>query len=166
MIVIMPEQYQRHPNTECSVCKKPIYKRPFEIAKGRVFCSKKCNGIATRITNPCPVCGIEVISSRNSSTCSRECSNKNRTGIKYYTGRKRDTAFNIRLRRDELILERGCKCEKCGFDNKEALELHHKIRKSDGGSDEKDNLIILCANCHLISHRTWKRSEEVVTQQF
>jgi hypothetical protein len=42
-------------------------------------------------------------------------------------------------------------CEICGFDNKVALDVHHK----DGNrkNNSLDNLQILCCNCHAIEHR-------------
>ena len=41
---------------------------------------------------------------------------------------------------DDVIL-----CEQCG---QEAVDIHHKRRRSLGGSDEIDNLIALCRECH------------------
>jgi 5-methylcytosine-specific restriction endonuclease McrA len=46
-------------------------------------------------------------------------------------------------------------CQKCGegvfqsvsrYDN--YLEIHHKIPKSEGGTDNISNLELLCRNCH------------------
>lgn len=149
----MPEPFVRNPNFECKICGKPIYKRPSAIKLGRVYCSKKCHGLSQRIEHPCPVCGVAVLSSRNALTCSRACSNKNRTGVKYKIGRPRDVAFRLRTRKAELLEERGGKCERCGFSNVRALEVHHVERRCDGGTDDKSNLLILCANCHVIQHR-------------
>lgn len=33
---------KRTPNTECSVCGKPLYRRPFEFREGKEFCCKGC----------------------------------------------------------------------------------------------------------------------------
>lgn len=41
-------------------------------------------------------------------------------------------------------------CYFCGFS--ELTQKHHIIRKSDGGTDEPDNLIILCPNHHYLLH--------------
>jgi hypothetical protein len=31
--------------------------------------------------------------------------------------------------------------------------VHHIIRKTDGGTDEEDNLLPLCKNCHKLIHK-------------
>lgn len=43
------------------------------------------------------------------------------------------------------------RCAICG--NKDFLEYHHLTEKSKGGTDDYDNLILLCACCHAIIHR-------------
>jgi len=40
-------------------------------------------------------------------------------------------------------------CEECGA---VAVDIHHKIKRSQGGSDEVDNLIALCRKCHSKHH--------------
>lgn len=49
---------------------------------------------------------------------------------------------------DDVIL-----CEKCG---KVAVDIHHKKKRSQGGSDEIDNLIALCRVCHNREHGIWR----------
>jgi len=47
----------------------------------------------------------------------------------------------------ESVLERdNHECQRCG--TTENLEAHHIVPVSHGGSDEKDNLAILCQDCH------------------
>lgn len=41
-------------------------------------------------------------------------------------------------------------CAVCG--NKDFLEYHHLREKSKGGTDDYDNLILLCACCHAAIH--------------
>lgn len=49
------------------------------------------------------------------------------------------------------VLERDCyECQECG--RKSWLEVHHKTKRSDGGSNEMDNLITLCIECHCAEH--------------
>ena len=40
-------------------------------------------------------------------------------------------------------------CEKCGL---LAVDIHHKTFKSQCGTDEIENLIALCRNCHDEAH--------------
>lgn len=47
---------------------------------------------------------------------------------------------------------RGGVCEKCQNINFAILQVHHVIEKSKGGSDELDNLLLLCPNCHALEH--------------
>ncbi len=48
--------------------------------------------------------------------------------------------------------DRGGKCEipGCGFDD--VLEIHHIISKKNGGSDDIENLLVLCPNHHTMLH--------------
>lgn len=43
-----------------------------------------------------------------------------------------------------------CKKNKSGI----ILEVHHKVFKSNGGSDEPENLVTLCENCHSKIHNS------------
>jgi len=44
-------------------------------------------------------------------------------------------------------------CQKCrGKSNDKRLHCHHIIFKSNGGSDESENLIVLCKTCHKALH--------------
>ena len=36
--------------------------------------------------------------------------------------------------------------------NKDYLEFHHLTPKAEGGTDDYDNLILLCGSCHAIIH--------------
>ena len=49
------------------------------------------------------------------------------------------------------VLERdGWRCQKCG--SLENLQVHHKIKRSHQGNDALENLVTLCAYCHLQEH--------------
>ncbi|MBK5215428.1 MAG: HNH endonuclease [Candidatus Pacebacteria bacterium] len=148
----MPEKYKRKPNTLCFVCKIPIYRRPVEISKneGRVFCSMSCYGLSSRKEGPCAVCGKLMLASLNKKTCSRSCSNKYRIGIKYKLGRPKDVARTFRILKLRLFEERGKKCERCGYNKHEILQVHHKNRKRTDNNVE--NLEIICPNCHYEEH--------------
>lgn len=147
------ETYSRNPNCKCSSCSKPIYRRPSQLAKSKPYCSRECYGKSCQKPFPCVVCGNPILAGLNKKTCSRSCSNKNRTGIHYRQGAPRDQAKEVKALKRQLISLRGNKCEKCGFDKvPEILELHHIVRRCDGGSNDLTNLKILCPNCHRTTH--------------
>lgn len=57
------------------------------------------------------------------------------------------------------------KCEYCGQEtfkddqNKNYLEVHHITFLSNGGEDQKDNLIALCPTCHRRAHSSSDKEE-------
>ena len=157
----MAEGYKRHPNIKCSVCNKPIYKRPsqIEINRGKVFCSMNCYGLYSRKEIPCTVCGKLILAGLNKKTCSRSCANIQRTGIKYKIGRPRDKAVTFRIIKLRLMEERGKKCESCGYNKYEILQVHHKNRKRT--DNRMGNLEIICPNCHYEEHlleKSWMKT--------
>jgi len=146
------EQYKRHPNTKCTVCRKEIYKRPsvIQVNSGRVFCSITCYGIANRKEVSCIVCGKRMLSGLNKKTCSRACANQNRIGTKYHQNRPRDKVITIRRIKIRLFEARGEECERCGYKRAAILQVHHKDRNHS--NNELNNLEILCPNCHYEEH--------------
>lgn len=154
----------RTPNTTCSICHIRFYKRPSGIAatkNGRHFCSTKCFAVGqTKPPVICPVCSEEFRRSHKAQkTCSRACSNKSRTGIKYRQGRPKDKNLKVRSQKKWLKEERGARCEICEFDrNTDILVIHHIIERQHGGTDDWENLALICPNCHAEIHYT---SQEV-----
>lgn len=152
-------EYNRIPNVFCSVCDKPFYKRPNEIKKlnGIVYCSTKCFGFSCRKESPCVVCNKPIIASKHAKTCSRACSNKNRTGIKYKTdnylirGYRKDKAKTNLAIKHWLVSIRGHKCQSCSYDK--FLIVHHVIEKAKGGSNDEYNVLLICSNCHMEIHK-------------
>jgi 5-methylcytosine-specific restriction endonuclease McrA len=155
------ETYKRKSNTKCAVCGKLIYRRPSQIERnnGSVFCSIFCYGISTRKETPCIVCGKPILASQNKKTCSRACSNTHRIGIKYKQSEpKKDKVKYQQGLKLRLLKMRGMKCEKCGYDKYEILQIHHKDR--DRGNNDLDNLELICPNCHYEEHlleKSWLR---------
>ena len=146
----MTEIYKRNPNTKCEVCNKPIYRRPAQIKNQSIFCSSVCYGKSCRKEIPCPVCGKLLLSGLNKKTCSRKCSNKYRTNIKYKIGRPKDKANCFRILKIRLLEKRGSFCERCHYDKYKILQIHHRNRNREDNSDE--NLEIVCPNCHYEEH--------------
>lgn len=55
------------------------------------------------------------------------------------------------------VLQRdGWRCQICG--SMKRLQVHYLIFQSHSGSDEKQNLTTLCAECHEYMHRKPKTS--------
>lgn len=148
----MSEPYIRKPNTVCTVCNKSIYKRPIEIIrnKKRVYCSMSCYGISCRKERPCANCGKLILAGLNKKTCSRSCANIRRTGIQYKINRPRDKVFSQRAIKTRLMEQRGTNCERCGYNKKEILHVHHKDRNKNNNAIS--NLELICPNCHYEEH--------------
>ena len=53
----------------------------------------------------------------------------------------------------------GYKCRACGKSKKDGkkLEVHHIIRKADGGTDVPENVVTLCEDCHKAHHKGEKK---------
>jgi len=149
---LMSENYKRHPNTICTVCKNPIYRRPVEIKrnKGRVFCSQHCYGFSCRREIPCIVCGKLILSGLNKNTCSRSCANKHRVGIRYKINRPKDKVRTQRALKLKLLNIKGRKCERCDYNKYEILQVHHEDRNRN--NNNLDNLELICPNCHFEEH--------------
>lgn len=58
----------------------------------------------------------------------------------------------IQYNRAEVLEIFGNECEICGFYNEKILEIHHILPLSKGGSNNWDNLSVLCPNCHRTIH--------------
>lgn len=155
----------RNPNHDCHVCYKPFYIKPSALAKsssGFGFCSKECFGKFCQKPKICPVCSTEFLAGKNAKTCSRACSNKNREGIKYDGRRKSDKAVKYRATRLRLFEDRGAKCEECPYEeHPEVLQVHHIVERCEGGSDEPENLKILCPTCHAVEHLVRRKQGHV-----
>ncbi len=155
-------KYIRHPNTTCIICGKPIYKRKVEIErnKGRVFCSLICYGIGSRKEKPCLECGKLILAGQNKKTCSRACSNKYRSGIKYLVDRPKDKVKHYQSIKLRLIEQRGRKCERCNYSQYEILQVHHKDRNHT--NNDFLNLELICPNCHCEEHfleKSWLKKK-------
>jgi hypothetical protein len=148
------EKYIRRPNCNCKVCNKEIYRRPNQLENSsNVFCGYECYSKWCTILIKCSVCGTEYRSGLHKKTCSKACANKLKIGSHYNSGRPiKDVVKTQQALKNRLITLRGCNCEKCGCTKTSILNVHHKIRKVDGGSDDLDNLQLICPNCHAEIH--------------
>ena len=141
---------KRNPNCVCKICGTAVYRRPFQISGGNVYCSRQCTGVDQRVNKTCKICGENYIG--NKITCSRACANKARTGINYTKENKFNNAYRGALLKEKVALKKGGVCEKCKENNYSILQIHHKKERHRGGTDDIKNLELLCPNCHASHH--------------
>lgn len=144
----------RHPNTQCLYCQNPIYRRPKELQKGRVFCSREC---CVKYDGPidhrdCNYCGKSYKPrNRKSSFCSRSCANTSRLGNKY----TKDSHNNLSTKRLALLKEifnfDSCMIIGCSYNN--CYDVHRLEQGKDGGKYEIGNMFAICPNHHAEIHR-------------
>lgn len=146
------EKYKRNPNTKCTICSKPIYKRPqqIQLSSGRVFCGQSCFGVSCRKETPCVVCGKLILSGLHKKTCSRSCANTHRAGIKYNGRSLQDKVKSQQALKTRLLAKKGASCERCGYSKLEILQVHHKDRNRN--NNDLSNLELICPNCHYEEH--------------
>jgi hypothetical protein len=143
----------RRPNTTCLICKVLIYRRTYDLKRNKdnhAFCSMICYGQFYKKERPCIICRTLIPGKFNKKTCSRSCSNKNRVGIKYKTGRLKDKVVDLRALKLRLLNIRGNKCERCEYNKTEILHVHHKDK--DRKNNDLGNLELICPNCHYEEH--------------
>lgn len=149
---LVAEDYKRNPNTICTICKKPIYRRPAQLKKnnGNAFCSIICYGISCRKEVPCVACGKMILSGLHKKTCSRACSNRHRSGMKYGHNRPHDKVKYYQALKIRLLERNGKRCQRCVYNKTEILQVHHKDKNRLNNSLE--NLELICPNCHFEEH--------------
>jgi len=59
---------------------------------------------------------------------------------------------------DRIMHRCGRRCCICRRFAPLQLQVHHIVERQDRGSDDEDNLIALCANCHVSAHTSTKMS--------
>lgn len=66
-------------------------------------------------------------------------------------GYQKGPNYGFESTKAQILYRDGYKCQNCGK-TKCKLEVHHIVFKSKGGSDEPENLITLCHDCHWKVH--------------
>lgn len=141
---------ERHANCECKVCGEKMYRRPIQIASGSVYCSSTCCGKDQQMAHTCSVCKQNYLGAKR--TCSRACSNRARSGLRYDTQRLNDRARIGTILKEKVARQNGGVCARCGLNNFAILQVHHIKERYRGGSDDLSNLELLCPNCHMTHH--------------
>jgi hypothetical protein len=128
------------------------------------FCSKTCSriySIKTRTAEENEVIGIRVSKSLKErykkfpmTQETKDKISKSRSG-KALGIKKSFEEVGYTTKRDRLFKERGRKCEKCGWSEKNQFNgfIPVQVDHIDGNNknNKKENLIILCPNCHSLT---------------
>lgn len=137
-------------NKICKICKKDFNVKMYRKDSAK-YCSKNCydirNGIPIQYN--CLFCNKEFVypPNRPRRYCSHKCANKGRS-IHLLEPKHPNNFKRFWMRRGMIIQ----KCEKCGYDEcKEILGIHHIDENRN--NNKRENLLILCPNCHSLIHR-------------
>ena len=131
----------------------------------------------------CIVCG-KPLTGNQIKFCSEECKCKwyyenHKEDQYHYDAQKNDKRLNTKLK---LVLYKGGKCEKCGYNkNLAALQFHHILPNTkkfglNGRNilssseqellEEVNKCILLCANCHAEEHYPQRDMNLLVSENF
>jgi len=115
------------------------------------FCSRQCGAIYSNAHRPyhlliCRACGKSFKSkAKQAKYCSRECAARNRFINK--SGKTPKYRYHLNHTIDKLV---GTdECFNCGW-NKSICDVHHIISRKNDGTDDYENLIVVCPNCHRL----------------
>ncbi|MCA1799704.1 MAG: HNH endonuclease [Actinobacteria bacterium] len=129
--------------------------------QGAWYCGRECwqNHRPRKRPVECKYCGGDFLRKPSSTAkfCSRACSNKARTGIKYDGSRSRDKSLSWLVLRRLVVQRDGEYCLWCNLGvewNGKPLTLQLDHIDGDRNNNELDNLRLLCPNCHTQTD-TW-----------
>lgn len=170
-------QQKELPDLKCPQCGKTFYRKPSERRLSNNYCSRKCANKAQsrslqdipelRTTNgpekKCEHCGnlfpVKPYRYKTRRFCSRACFHAHRFGGSHPRGKavnlsgKNNPNFkNATTRttaRDFARKAFGDACMICGWDVH--VDVHHIIPMRHGGTNNIDNLIVLCPNHHRMA---------------
>lgn len=138
-------------------CRKEFEALPKDVRKGRYkACSLACKGKLQRkkANTACYSCGASIRRTRTTKSglffCGRTCKEKAQQiggplALPHY--RKGRHSYRSKAKK-ELGLTA---CNRCGYNKVTAiLQVHHKDRDRDNNT--KENLEVLCPNCHYEDH--------------
>jgi hypothetical protein len=149
----------------CSVTYNNKHRRVSDETKQKISLAVKANNQKIQ----CQYCNFIFLGKGASTIHIRSCmKNPNRTpgssnGKKHTIATKKNQAkstnkkiptnlFEVSSRTLQKIMKRmGAICSNCGW-NKTTCDIHHIKSKKEGGTNDHDNLSILCPNCHRLAH--------------
>lgn len=131
----------RKPNTNCSYCQLPIYRRPCYISKQKSFSCKNCRSLI------------------NSKTASLKNKSEYLSYIEswknnFTDGMSGQTNISAHIRR-YLFIKYDSKCCKCGWNevNLTTKKIPLEVNHIDGNykNNMEENLELVCPNCHSLT---------------
>ena len=134
----------------CQSCGKTFMADSRELKRGNAkYCSLSCVAKVPKqlqYKQICKHCGTEFMSaSKNAKYCSDSCKQKN-----YRAKQKAISEDSFSIKHYYKLFE-NIPCEICQWD-KTSRDLHHIIEVSNGGTNELNNLLCVCPNCHRMIH--------------
>lgn len=169
-------QQKELPDLLCSQCGKTFYRSPAERKLNNNYCSRTCaNQAQSRAIQDAPNlrttegtevkcihCGnsfyVKPHRHKKAKYCSRACFHAQRFGRSLRAGEKNIEGTNNPNYKgtSNLVTARltgrkhlGTKCMICGWD--EITDIHHIIPRRHGGTNNIENLIVLCPNHHRLA---------------
>ncbi len=137
----------------CANCNKPI-KRRERYLKHKSYCSIKCQSEGKKVKHKieCKYCKMSFESRKKKvKFCSRACSNKNRTGIKYIGEISKSSSLKkLELLRKNFNFD-TCMVRGCNYSR--TFDAHRLICGKDGGKYIIGNMYAICPNHHAELHR-------------
>lgn len=150
-----PNEKGRQIEKECAKCKKKF--KTF-LSQNCRYCSYGCHQKSRRNREDrrCKLCKkiFNIKKSSPSVFCSWECR------VTWFK-RPKSEVYNVSLQewyraRARALVRDDFICQKCGSSTSR-MNVHHKIKRRDGGSHDIKNLITLCGSCHAKEHNHKRR---------
>jgi len=156
----------------CKWCDKEFLADIREINRGGgKFCSLSCGAYynnlhKTLITKICHYCEQSYqTQAKRSLYCTRSCSEKARKARTVKAGNQNTNRSLLQKRIIKKLGPKEFKCFICEW-NEVMCDIHHIIAKSKGGSDNFDNLTVLCPNHHRLADRNKLISMPSVSERY
>ena len=123
------------------------------ILRGFCFALKEVTAVPYKAKKPCAYPGCPKL------TASRYCDEHAKQAAKQYNLYSRDPATSKRYsgswkRLRAVFLSAHPLCERCKDEGRfrAADMVHHKVKLTDGGTNDWSNLMALCQECHSRLH--------------
>lgn len=137
--------------TKCKNCDKDFDALQKELDRGNAkFCSRSCSALYNgkhreKLKHTCKACNNPFTSkAKHAIYCSTTCKN---ISIKPSNNKYR---YHLSHKINKLLKDKSC--ANCKWDS-DVCDIHHIIPRAKGGTDNFDNLILLCPNCHRLVHK-------------